>query len=229
MDVATLACLFAATLLLLRLHLARTGLSPVRDAVSDYGTTPWHLLYRAMVVALGASAALLAIQLNGETDAGALEWLWIFAVTRIAIAGFMTDRDPPPFTHRGPDPLRPRGRRVHRDRLRRRRPSTGPAGPRCSARSASRSRSSAIATAVSPAGAARRLRPRRAAALRDRDRLAGDRRDQRAGLTAATTSAVERTVANSSSTLIALIRLSSAAGTPPRSNVCVASTTNVVS
>jgi hypothetical protein len=100
-DVATLACLLAATLLLLRLHLARTGLSPVRDAVSDYGTTPWHLFYRAMVVALGAAAALLAIQLHSETDAGALVWLWIFAASRIAIAGFMTDRDPPPFTREG--------------------------------------------------------------------------------------------------------------------------------
>jgi hypothetical protein len=99
--VASLACLIAGVLLLARLHVARTGLSPIRDAVSDYGTTPWHARYRAMVVAIGAAAALLALALGDDTDAGSLIWLWLFAAGRIAIAGFMTDRDPPPFTTTG--------------------------------------------------------------------------------------------------------------------------------
>jgi hypothetical protein len=98
---AALVCLIAGALLLVRLHVAPTGLSPIRDAVSDYGTTPWHVRYRAMAVALGASAGLLALALADRTDARHLLWLWVFAACRIAIAGFMTDRDPPPFTRTG--------------------------------------------------------------------------------------------------------------------------------
>jgi uncharacterized protein DUF998 len=95
------ACFLAATALLVRLHTLPTELRPTRDAVSDYGTTPYHRYYRAMVVALGAGAALLAVGLARDTDAGSLVWLWIYAGSRIAIAAFMTDRAPPPFTTRG--------------------------------------------------------------------------------------------------------------------------------
>lgn len=83
--------------MLVRLHGAPTGLQPVRDAVSDYGTTRFHARYRVMVVLLGAGAALLAIGLARQTDAGSLVWLWLYAGSRIAIARFMTDRDPAPF------------------------------------------------------------------------------------------------------------------------------------
>ena len=99
--VASIACVAAAAALLVRLHLLPTGLSPVRDAVSDYGTTRFHAHYRVMVVLLGAGAALLAVALGRGTDATALFWLWLFATSRVAIAGFMTDRDPPPFTTEG--------------------------------------------------------------------------------------------------------------------------------
>ena len=101
MAVAALVLLAAGAALLVALHLARTGLDPVVDAVSDYGTTERHALYRAMVVALGLSAALLAAALARETDADALIWLWLFAFARIAIAGFMTDRGPRPATREG--------------------------------------------------------------------------------------------------------------------------------
>jgi hypothetical protein len=86
------ACFVVATALLARLHLLPTRLSPVPDAVSDYGTTSFHLHYRAMVVALGAGAILLAIGLARETDAVDLVWLWVYGAARIAIAAFMTDR-----------------------------------------------------------------------------------------------------------------------------------------
>jgi hypothetical protein len=43
----------AAGLELVRLHALSTGLSPVRDAVSDYGTTRFHAHYRLMVVLFG--------------------------------------------------------------------------------------------------------------------------------------------------------------------------------
>ena len=44
-----------------------------------------------MAVLLGAGAILLAVALARDTDANKLEWLWVFGVSRIAIAGFMTD------------------------------------------------------------------------------------------------------------------------------------------
>src|SRR3954452_22756285 len=95
------ACFVAAAVVLLRVHSLATGLQPVRDAVSDYGTTPYHAYYRVMVVLLGAGAALLALALAADTDAGSLVWLWLYAASRVAIAAFMTDRDPPPFTTEG--------------------------------------------------------------------------------------------------------------------------------
>jgi hypothetical protein len=91
----------AASAVLVRLHFLPTGLSPIKDAVSDYGTTRFHPYYRAMVVLLGAGSALFAIGLAQDTDARGLAWLWIFAASRVAIAGFMTDADPPPFTREG--------------------------------------------------------------------------------------------------------------------------------
>jgi hypothetical protein len=97
----SIACLVAATVLLLRLHVLPTGLNAIRDAVSDYGTTRFHVYYRAMVVLLGSGAAVLAVGLARSTDADSLLWLWLYAASRIAIAGFMTDRDPPPFTREG--------------------------------------------------------------------------------------------------------------------------------
>jgi hypothetical protein len=96
-----IACFAAATAVLVGLHVLPSGLDPIRDAVSDYGTTPYHRGYRAMVVLLGAGAILLAIALAEETDAHDVFWLWIYGASRVAIAGFMTDRDPPPFTTEG--------------------------------------------------------------------------------------------------------------------------------
>jgi hypothetical protein len=101
LGVLATACFLAAAMLLVRLHLLRTGVDPVKEAVSDYGTTAFHLYYRAMVVALGAGAILLAIGLARDTDACSLYWLWIYGITRVLIAGFMTDRDPAPATAAG--------------------------------------------------------------------------------------------------------------------------------
>lgn len=72
-----------------------TGLSPVRDAVSDYGTTERHLWYRAQVVLFGVSALLLmwALARGGGIARSGLVWLTVYAAARIAIAWFMTDRD----------------------------------------------------------------------------------------------------------------------------------------
>jgi hypothetical protein len=93
-SLAALVLVLASALVLLRLHTLHTGLSPVRDAVSDYGATAVHLYYRAMVVLLGAGAGFLAIALhdNGDVSRAGRVWLWVFALSRIAIAGFMTVR-----------------------------------------------------------------------------------------------------------------------------------------
>src|SRR4051812_25447252 len=92
---ATVLVLTAA-LILVRLHTLPTGLDPLRDAVSDYGATPFHRYYRVMVVMLGAGAACLAVALHrtGDVRTSGLAWLWIFAVSRILIARFMTVRPP---------------------------------------------------------------------------------------------------------------------------------------
>jgi hypothetical protein len=94
LSVAALTLVIAAALILVRLHTLPTGLAPTRDAVSDYGTTPFHLYYRVMVVLLGAGAACLALALAhiGGVATSALVWLWVFAGSRILIAGFMTVR-----------------------------------------------------------------------------------------------------------------------------------------
>jgi hypothetical protein len=101
LGITAAACFAVAIALLARLHTLPTDLHPVPDAVSDYGTTRFHVLYRAMVVAMGAGAILLALGLARDTDAGELYWLWVYGVSRVAIAGFMTDRDPTRLTTEG--------------------------------------------------------------------------------------------------------------------------------
>ena len=70
-------------------------------AVSDYGVTRYTLLYRGMAVLLGAGAILLALALGHDTDANKLEWLWVYGLSRVAIAGFMTDRPGRPVSTEG--------------------------------------------------------------------------------------------------------------------------------
>ena len=92
LALVALILVLAAALVLIRLHTLPTGLDPRRDAVSDYGTTAFHVYYRAMVVLLGAGAACLAVALHhsGDVRTRGLIWLWIFAISRILIARFMT-------------------------------------------------------------------------------------------------------------------------------------------
>jgi hypothetical protein len=94
LAVAAMFLVIAAALVLLRLHTLPTGMDPRRDAISDYGTTTFHLYYRVMVVLLGAGAACLALALHrtGDVRTSGQIWLWIFAGARVAIARFMTVR-----------------------------------------------------------------------------------------------------------------------------------------
>jgi hypothetical protein len=75
---------------------SRSGLDPLRDAVSDYGTTPLKWIYRFQVIAFGVSALLLLagfVASDLSLRAVGLVWLGVYGVSRIAIAGFMIDRD----------------------------------------------------------------------------------------------------------------------------------------
>jgi sugar phosphate permease len=96
LAVLSMLSVLAGASAVVRLHRHPTGLDPVRDAVSDYGNTPFHPLYRLQVVAYGVAALLLTGALADGTDVGTtgLDWLVLYGAARIAIAGFMIDRDP---------------------------------------------------------------------------------------------------------------------------------------
>ena len=89
-----LICVAASGVILIALHVLPTGLNPIRYAVSDYGWTPYHLGYRAMVVLQGAGALLIAIGLGQQTDSQSFGWLVVYGIVRLLICGFMIDREP---------------------------------------------------------------------------------------------------------------------------------------
>lgn len=93
LAIASAAAFAAALGVLVAGHAAPTGRAPMRDAVSDYGVGPQHLLYRAMVVLLGLGAALLVAALARFGGAGNVDlaWLAAYSASRLAIAFFMTD------------------------------------------------------------------------------------------------------------------------------------------
>jgi hypothetical protein len=93
----------AAIVLLVWAHLVPSGYGAVRDAVSHYGASRYHPLYRLMVISMGLGALLLALALARSTalPGARLAWLWIFAATRIAIAAFMADDPHAPPTRTG--------------------------------------------------------------------------------------------------------------------------------
>lgn len=94
--------MIGATICLVFLHARDRGNDPTRDAVSDYGAGPFHVIYRAQVVLMGVGAALIAMALADDTDIGnTVIWLWVFAASRVAIAFFMTDLPGAPVTTEG--------------------------------------------------------------------------------------------------------------------------------
>lgn len=76
------------------LHAKPTGLSPVRNAVSQYGITAFRAGYRAATIAFGAAGIALAVGV-GEALAGrgkaVVILLVIFAIARGAISWFPMD------------------------------------------------------------------------------------------------------------------------------------------
>lgn len=88
-----LALLSVGVASLVVLHVASTGCSPVRDAVSNYGVGRYAWGYRTQVVAIGVAAALEALAFARDATAGpaGVVWLAVYAVSRVAIAWAPTD------------------------------------------------------------------------------------------------------------------------------------------
>jgi hypothetical protein len=73
---------------LVYLHVAPTGLNPVRDPVSQYGITDYFTFYRAAALSLGVSALTLAVALIealAEANAAGIVFLLILGFARLTI------------------------------------------------------------------------------------------------------------------------------------------------
>jgi hypothetical protein len=92
-GIASALFVIGAGLVFVLLHLLPTGVRPAVDPVGAYGLTGYRSRYQVMVVRLAVGGSLLAAGLAACTDARGLLWLWVFAASRAAIAGFTPDRD----------------------------------------------------------------------------------------------------------------------------------------
>jgi hypothetical protein len=77
------------------LHLEPTGLSPIRNAVSQYGITTFRAGYRVATISFAIAGIALAVGIeqafNGHGPAVVVVFLAIFAATRAAISWFPMD------------------------------------------------------------------------------------------------------------------------------------------
>ncbi|MEJ1231139.1 MAG: DUF998 domain-containing protein [Galbitalea sp.] len=88
---------------LVYLHIAPTGLSPVKNAVSEYGISRYRLWYRVATIALGIAGLAIAVcldtALRGELPAVIL--LAIFGIARLLISWSPMDAVGSPRTRSG--------------------------------------------------------------------------------------------------------------------------------
>jgi hypothetical protein len=97
MHVAAAIALFALLIVvgaLVWLHLRPTGLSPLRNAVSQYGISDYRVGYRVATIAFAISGAALAIAISRATHGNAgptVALLIAFAVARALISWFPMD------------------------------------------------------------------------------------------------------------------------------------------
>ena len=94
-GIVSLILLAVTVAALVFLHLAPTGLSPVRNAVSHYGITEYRMGYRVATIALGLTGVCLVVGI-GKTISGrgvglVLALLAVFAVARLIISWFPMD------------------------------------------------------------------------------------------------------------------------------------------
>ncbi|MGH3232288.1 MAG: DUF998 domain-containing protein [Streptosporangiaceae bacterium] len=93
-GVIALLALAVAVASLGYLHLAPTGLSPVRNAVSQYGITSFRAGYRAATISFGAAGIALAVGIGlaiGGRGEAVVALLAVFAIARAAISWFPMD------------------------------------------------------------------------------------------------------------------------------------------
>lgn len=79
---------------LITLHVLPTGLSPMRNAVSQYGITRYRLGYRIQTIALAVAGAAAAVGLAEAAPGRAralIALLIVFALARLAISWFPMD------------------------------------------------------------------------------------------------------------------------------------------
>ena len=81
-GVIALAALAATVASLGYLHLAPTGLSPIRNAVSQYGITPFRAGYRAATIAFAVAGASIGNQLIAARAAAKIASRAITALAR---------------------------------------------------------------------------------------------------------------------------------------------------
>jgi hypothetical protein len=89
-----LLALAATVASLAYLHLEPTGLSPIRNAVSQYGITRFRGGYRAATLAFAAAGVALAIAVSKAVthrDTAIVVLLLVFAASRAAISWFPMD------------------------------------------------------------------------------------------------------------------------------------------
>lgn len=87
------------------LHLADTGLSPVRNAVSQYGITRVRGGYRAATISLGCAGGAAAVGIDaavhGQGVALVVGLLVVFGIARLIISWFPMDAPGTPRTATG--------------------------------------------------------------------------------------------------------------------------------
>ena len=99
-GVIALAALAATVASLGYLHLAPTGLSPIRTAVSEYGITRFRAGYRAATIAFAVAGAALAVGIDravGSRASAVIALLAIFApLCLLAFRELARATTPPP-------------------------------------------------------------------------------------------------------------------------------------
>ena len=87
------------------LHVQPTGLSPIRNAVSEYGITPFRAGYRIATIAFGLAGLGLAIgidrSISGHGEIVVVALLIVFALARAAISWSPMDAPGQPRTSTG--------------------------------------------------------------------------------------------------------------------------------
>lgn len=86
------------------LHIAPTGLSPLRNAVSQYGITPFKTGYRAATIAFSAAGLALAVAVSQalrHQGGATIALLIVFAAARAVISWFPMDPPGTPRTQTG--------------------------------------------------------------------------------------------------------------------------------